>query len=209
MGYYRCAREAAPYMKQAGWGRVINLSGGAGRMPGTAISTPARNIACVALSKSLANTLGPLGINVNAIYPGTTITQAVLERYEKLAKDQGKPLQVYLEEMRQRSLSATSSPPRTLRRSPHFSVRLWPSVSPARPYPYPAVSTPICIASLRSVRKIATSRPRQYFQTHKPEMTKRESPEFMQNGRWRWVNRMHDVASNIEKRMLTTARLFS
>src|SRR6266404_1970037 len=29
LGYYRCAREAAPYMKQAGWGRIIN-SGGAG-----------------------------------------------------------------------------------------------------------------------------------------------------------------------------------
>ena len=103
LGYYRCARDAAPYMKQAGWGRILNLSGGAGRTPGTAISTPARNIACVALSKSLANTLGPFGINVNAIYPGTTITEAVLERYERLAKSQGKPLEVYLEEMRQRS----------------------------------------------------------------------------------------------------------
>ena len=91
-------------MKQAGWGRIINLSGGAGRTPGTAISTPARNIASVALTKSLANTLGPFGINVNAIYPGTTITEAVLERYEKLAKGQGKSLDVYLEELRQRSL---------------------------------------------------------------------------------------------------------
>ena len=45
LGYFRCAREAAPYMKQAGWGRIVNLSGGAGRTPGTAISTPARNIA--------------------------------------------------------------------------------------------------------------------------------------------------------------------
>jgi NAD(P)-dependent dehydrogenase (short-subunit alcohol dehydrogenase family) len=54
LGYYRCAREAAPYMKQASWGRIVNLSGGAGRTPGTAISTPARNISCVALTKSLA-----------------------------------------------------------------------------------------------------------------------------------------------------------
>ena len=51
LGYYRCAREAAPYMKQAGWGRIVNLSGGAGRTPGTGISTPARNIACVALTQ--------------------------------------------------------------------------------------------------------------------------------------------------------------
>jgi len=104
LGYYRCAREAVLYMKQAGWGRIINLSGGAGRTPGTAISTPARNISCVALTKSLANTLGPFGINVNAIYPGTTITEAVLDRYRDQARQQGKTLDAYLEELRQRSL---------------------------------------------------------------------------------------------------------
>ena len=104
LGYFRCAREAAPYMKQAGWGRIINLSGGAGRTPGTAVSTPARNISCVALTKSLANTLGPFGINVNAIYPGTTLTEAVLERYRAQSERQGKTLDVYLEELRQRSL---------------------------------------------------------------------------------------------------------
>jgi len=104
LGYYRCAREAAPHMKQAGWGRIINLSGGAGRTPGTAISTPARNISCVALTKSLANTLGPFGINVNATDPGTTITEAVLERNREQAKRQSKTLDDYLEESRQRSL---------------------------------------------------------------------------------------------------------
>ena len=103
LGYYRCAREAVPYMKQAGWGRIINLSGGAGRTPGTAISTPARNISCVALTKSLANTLGPFGINVNAIYPGTTITEAVLDRHRDQAKQQGTTLDTYLEELRQHS----------------------------------------------------------------------------------------------------------
>jgi NAD(P)-dependent dehydrogenase (short-subunit alcohol dehydrogenase family) len=103
LGYYRCARAAAPYMKQARWGRIINLSGGAGRTPGTAISTPARNIASVALTKSMANTLGPSGINVNAVYPGTTITEAVLERYQEQAKRQGKALDTYLEDLRQRS----------------------------------------------------------------------------------------------------------
>jgi NAD(P)-dependent dehydrogenase (short-subunit alcohol dehydrogenase family) len=104
LGYYRCARAAAPYMKQAGWGRIINLSGGAGRTPGTAISTPARNIASVSLTKSLANTLGPFGINVNAIYPGTTITEAVLERHRQQAERQGKTADAFLEELRQRSV---------------------------------------------------------------------------------------------------------
>jgi NAD(P)-dependent dehydrogenase (short-subunit alcohol dehydrogenase family) len=104
LGYYRCAREVAPFMKQAGWGRIVNLSGGAGRTPGTAISTPARNIACVALTKSLANTLGPFGINVNAIYPGTTLTEAVLERHREQAGRQKKNLDAYLDELRQRSV---------------------------------------------------------------------------------------------------------
>lgn len=104
LGYYRCARAAVPHMKQAGWGRIVNLSGGAGRTPGTGISTPARNIACVALTKSLANSLGPFGINVNAIYPGSTITEAVLERNREQAARQRKSLDAHLEELRQRSV---------------------------------------------------------------------------------------------------------
>lgn len=58
----------------------------------------------MALTKSLANTLGPHGINVNAIYPGTTVTEAVLERFENHARAQGKSLDVYMEELRQQSV---------------------------------------------------------------------------------------------------------
>ena len=36
IGYMRMAREAVPYMKQGNWGRIINISGLAGRNPGTA-----------------------------------------------------------------------------------------------------------------------------------------------------------------------------
>ena len=34
VGYLRTVQAAAPYLKQAGWGRVINISGGAGRDSG-------------------------------------------------------------------------------------------------------------------------------------------------------------------------------
>ena len=33
IGYLRTVQAATPYLKQAGWGRVINISGGAGRAP--------------------------------------------------------------------------------------------------------------------------------------------------------------------------------
>src|SRR5213594_2924523 len=34
LGYLRCAREVAPYMKRQGWGRIISLSGMAARQGG-------------------------------------------------------------------------------------------------------------------------------------------------------------------------------
>jgi NAD(P)-dependent dehydrogenase (short-subunit alcohol dehydrogenase family) len=89
VGYLRVVQAAVPYLKQAGWGRVINISGGAGRAPGTAVSGGIRNIGTVNLTKSMANALGPYGINVNAIYPGQTITEATLERYAEQAKRDG------------------------------------------------------------------------------------------------------------------------
>jgi NAD(P)-dependent dehydrogenase (short-subunit alcohol dehydrogenase family) len=68
---------------------VINISGGAGRAPGTAVSGGIRNIGTVNLTKSMANALGPYGINVNAIYPGQTITEATLARYAEQAQREG------------------------------------------------------------------------------------------------------------------------
>jgi NAD(P)-dependent dehydrogenase (short-subunit alcohol dehydrogenase family) len=74
MGYLRCAREVAPYMQQTGWGRVISISGLAARRTGSILAS-ARNVAVVALTKNLADELGPSGINVNAVHPGTTRTE--------------------------------------------------------------------------------------------------------------------------------------
>jgi NAD(P)-dependent dehydrogenase (short-subunit alcohol dehydrogenase family) len=89
IGYLRTVQAAVPYLKQAGWGRVINVSGGAGRAPGTSVSGGIRNIGTINLTKSMANALGPYGINVNAIYPGQTITEAMLERYADQARRDG------------------------------------------------------------------------------------------------------------------------
>jgi NAD(P)-dependent dehydrogenase (short-subunit alcohol dehydrogenase family) len=68
-------------------------------MPGVNMSGPMRNAAVVILTKSLANALGPHGINVNCIYPGTTITEAGMERMESQAQRRGTTVEALLKEV--------------------------------------------------------------------------------------------------------------
>lgn len=74
MGYLSTAREAAPHMAAAGWGRIINVSGLAARQTGSIIGS-IRNVAVAALTKNLADELGPKGINVTVVHPGLTRTE--------------------------------------------------------------------------------------------------------------------------------------
>ena len=74
MGYLRTAREAAPHMIAAGWGRIINVSGLAARSTGSIVGSM-RNVAVAALTKNLADELGPKGINVTVVHPGLTRTE--------------------------------------------------------------------------------------------------------------------------------------
>jgi NAD(P)-dependent dehydrogenase (short-subunit alcohol dehydrogenase family) len=104
VGYLRCSREAIPHMKQAGWGRIINVSGGAGRNPNTAVSGGVRNTGVINLTKSMANTLGPFGINVNAIYPGQTVTEVSLERLAEQSRRENRSVDAILAEQAQATL---------------------------------------------------------------------------------------------------------
>ena len=74
LGYLRCAQAVAPLMKAQGWGRIVNISGLAARQAGTIIGSM-RNVAVSALTKNLADELGPFGINVTVVHPGTTRTE--------------------------------------------------------------------------------------------------------------------------------------
>jgi NAD(P)-dependent dehydrogenase (short-subunit alcohol dehydrogenase family) len=74
LGYLRCARAAAPHMIAQGWGRIINIGGLAARSTGLP-SGSIRNIGVAAVSKSLADELGPAGINVTVVHPGMTRTE--------------------------------------------------------------------------------------------------------------------------------------
>lgn len=74
VGALRCVRAAIPFLKQQGWGRIINISGTNARNAGN-LSGGARNGALVHFTKTLAVHLGRHGITVNCVHPGQTRTE--------------------------------------------------------------------------------------------------------------------------------------
>jgi len=77
-GYLRAAQAVAPHMVKNGWGRMINIGGGAARRTGNYIAS-VRNAAVTSLTKNLADELGPKGVNVVAIHPGMTRAGQAIE----------------------------------------------------------------------------------------------------------------------------------
>lgn len=82
LGYLRAARAVAPHLVANGWGRIINVNGLGARRSGSVAQT-VRNISVSAITKNLADELGPHGVNVTVVHPGTTRTDAVAERIEQ------------------------------------------------------------------------------------------------------------------------------
>jgi 3-oxoacyl-[acyl-carrier protein] reductase len=75
-GPFLCARAAAPLMRRAGGGRIVNISSAAvllGR-PGYLHYVTSKS-AVIGMTRSLATELGPDGVTVNAVLPGSTETE--------------------------------------------------------------------------------------------------------------------------------------
>ena len=87
-GYLRCARAVAPLMVESGWGRIVNIGGLAARQTGNLVGT-VRNVAVAALTKNLADELGPRGVNVNVVHPGMTRTERTAEAAAAMASSRG------------------------------------------------------------------------------------------------------------------------
>jgi 3-oxoacyl-[acyl-carrier protein] reductase len=81
-GAFYCAQAVAPAMKAAGYGRIINISSGAGLgVSLTGIQAyAAAKAAQIGLTRQLAHELGPWGITVNNIAPGFVRSNPTTER---------------------------------------------------------------------------------------------------------------------------------
>jgi NAD(P)-dependent dehydrogenase (short-subunit alcohol dehydrogenase family) len=87
-GYLRCARAVAPLMSEQGWGRIVNISGLAARQTGSVVGS-VRNVAVAAMTKNLADELGPHGINVTVVHPGMTRTERTPQALAAMAAARG------------------------------------------------------------------------------------------------------------------------
>ena len=88
LGYLRTARAVAPHFVEQGWGRIVNISG-LGARQASSIAQTIRNVSVAALTKNLADELGPHGVNVTVVHPGRTRTERLTERVTEQARIDG------------------------------------------------------------------------------------------------------------------------
>ena len=79
---FLCTRAVVPGMKRRGWGRIVNISSGAGRTVSlTGIQAYASaKAAQIGFTRQMAYELGPFGITVNCIAPGFILSNPATER---------------------------------------------------------------------------------------------------------------------------------
>jgi 3-oxoacyl-[acyl-carrier protein] reductase len=81
-GVFNTTRAAAPSMKSAGYGRIVNISSGAGLgVSKTGIQAyAAAKAGQIGLTRQLGHELGPFGITVNCVAPGFVRSNPATER---------------------------------------------------------------------------------------------------------------------------------
>ena len=99
----RTIREALPYLRRSGSGRIINVTSVAVKQPidGLMLSNATR-LGVVGMAKTLSRELAPEGITVNNVCPGNIATERLIFLIEERARRQGVPLEeaVHVEEGR-------------------------------------------------------------------------------------------------------------
>lgn len=81
-GVFHTTRAAVPYMKAKGYGRIVNISSGAGRSVSlTGIQAyAAAKAGQIGFTRQMAHELGPFGITVNNVAPGFVRSNPSTER---------------------------------------------------------------------------------------------------------------------------------
>jgi 3-oxoacyl-[acyl-carrier protein] reductase len=90
MAYIRGAREVLPHMKARRWGRIVNIGGMTAR-----ITAPLRvtngvvNAGVANFTKQFSGHVAPHNITVNCVHPGHTVTERMMNMFNRRANDTG------------------------------------------------------------------------------------------------------------------------
>lgn len=84
----RCARAALPWLRQAAWARIVNVSAHSVRRQSSGlVAYTAAKAALTSFSKNLSLTLAPEGILVNTISPGSFLSEGLKGYLQALPPD--------------------------------------------------------------------------------------------------------------------------
>lgn len=93
-GTMLCSRAAVPLMRAAGGGSIVNIASITGWAPDPKLAAySASKAAVIAMTDSMAQDLGPYGIRVNAICPGTVGSAALMARIAGRAEARGETVE--------------------------------------------------------------------------------------------------------------------
>ncbi len=103
MSAIRTTREALPYLRRSGGGRIINITSVAVKQPidRLILSNTAR-LGVVGMAKTLSRELAPEGITVNNVCPGNIATERLISLIEERAQRAGTAMEEAIEIEEQR-----------------------------------------------------------------------------------------------------------
>jgi len=96
--FIRMSREAVPHMKDAGWGRIVNILASSVYQPiDNLVTSGVTRMGAVAFAKSLADEVGRDNILVNNVAPGYLLTDRMLHIFETRSQDTGADVEELLQ----------------------------------------------------------------------------------------------------------------
>ena len=99
-GYLRLAQRVIPHMRRQGWGRIVNIAGGAGASPTQGnLPLSIANIAILNMTRALSDAVAGDGILVNAICPGLTNTERARTLQQARADEEGRTVDAILDDV--------------------------------------------------------------------------------------------------------------
>lgn len=92
VSFVRLVQRLGPRMREAGWGRIINISSGGAWQPFAAMADyTATKAAVLNLTVSLSREFADTGVTVNSVSPGIIVTGSTERFFRNVARVQGWP----------------------------------------------------------------------------------------------------------------------